>query len=409
MKNEELNRVNGSYRAHGAYGSYGAKCLFLLALLVLAGCSSDDEVETYEPKQTMKVLPVTAPFYEVQPITRGYLPDGYVAWAGLSSATNPTLANIGVFMVPDRANPSGDYIYENSEGGYPLRPDSWSSTITVEDGKTYYMYGFMPREAAQSGTIEPLTGANTSGGDKGYAAGAIIHLKNFATLTAADVCVISGIRKATTSEATNLAPESDVKLGTFSYTGGAEGTNSVFVLLRHVYSALHFRAIIDPEYHKLRTIKFTKVELIAKDIAETIDLDITITAKADGTDPVTNVDYIDNSSGSGDHSITVFPWYDGQPPYELREEEPNKFLACFAPASCNSFVIRCHYNVYDRYGNLTRENCVAENKINSTLIHELTNIVPGDAYTFTCAVKPTYLYVLSESDLDNPTFEITVD
>ncbi len=380
-----------------------------MSIVALGGCTNDEE-ELSMSKSTMQVMPMSTPFFEAQPMTRdGYLPTGYVTWAGLSSATNPTLANIGVFMVPDRANPSGDYIYEESAHGYPLDPDTWSSTITVEEGKTYYMYGFMPRNAAQSGTIEPLPGADTSGDDKGYAAGAVIHLTNFATLTAADVCVISGVRRATDEEVTYWEPKEDIKLGAFNYTAGPEGSNSVFVLLRHVYSALHFRAIIDPEYHKLRTIKFTKVELIAKDIAETIDLDITITANADGTDPVTNVNYIDNSSGSGDHSITVFPWYDGQPPYELRESEPNKFLACFAPASCNSFVIKCHYNVYDRYGNLIRENCVAENKINSNLIHELETIVPGDAYTFTCAVKPTYLYVLSEPDLDNPTFELTVD
>lgn len=360
------------------------------------------------PKSTMQVMPMSTPFYEVQPMTRAdFLPDNYVAWADLTSATNPTLANIGVFMVPDRATPSSDYIYQNSSGGYPI--DSWSSTITVEAGTTYYMYGFMPRNAAESATIEPLSGADTSGDDKGYASGAVIHLKNFATLTAADVCVISGVRKATTSEATKLAPESDVKLGAFEYTADEEGENSVFVLLEHIYSALHFRAIIDPEYHKLRTIKFTQVELIAKDIAETIDLDITITANANGTDPVTHVVYGENSSSTGDHSITVFPWYDGQPAYELKEEEPNKFLACFAPSSCNSFVIRTTYNVYDRYDNLIRENCVAENKINSNLIHELETIVTGDAYTFTCLVKPTYLYVLSEPDLDNPTFELTAD
>ena len=33
-------------------------------------------------------------------------------------------------------------------------------------------------------------------------------------------------------------------------------------------------------------------------------------------------------------------------------------------------------------------------------------MVAGDVYTLRITVKPTFLYVLSDPDLDNPTFEI---
>ncbi len=371
--------------------------------LLFASCTDDGLGEPVgQGTSFLQVLPMTPSYYDVQPMTRAdYLPTGYVPYASLHSATSPVYANIGVFMVPERANPTGDYIYQDvDENGRGLT--TWSSTIAVQEGTTYYMYGFMPRMAAERASITPLSGDD-------YSTGAVISLTNFKTLTPADVCVISGARKATTEEATQRQALSDVKLGKFDYTGGAEGDNSMFVLLKHIYSGFHFRAIIDPEYHKLRTIKFTKVELIADSIAESIDLNITITANNNGTDPVTNITYSPNSSAVSENSIQLFPWDGSVPEYELKEYEPDKFLACFAPASCTSFIVQTTYNVYDRFGNKIREGCVARNRINKTLVPQLDVIEAGEVYTFTCLVKPTYLYVLSEPDLDNPKIELTLD
>ena len=59
------------------------------------------------------------------------------------------------------------------------------------------------------------------------------------------------------------------------------------------------------------------------------------------------------------------------------------------------------YDVYDRKGNLIRENSEATNKLPNLAA------VRGQKVQVNLTVNPTYLYVLSDPDLDNPT--ITID
>ena len=63
---------------------------------------------------------------------------------------------------------------------------------------------------------------------------------------------------------------------------------------------------------------------------------------------------------------------------------------------------KCTYDVYDKEGNKTRANCVAENKLPADQIVAGLN----KRTTLTLMVNPTYLYVLSDPDLDNPTVVI---
>jgi len=61
-----------------------------------------------------------------------------------------------------------------------------------------------------------------------------------------------------------------------------------------------------------------------------------------------------------------------------------------------------HYDVYDKENNLIRENQSARNTLS---LSDLT-LEQGKKYTITITVAPTYLYVLSDPDLDNPTFTL---
>ncbi len=85
--------------------------------MVMGSCTSDHEDDRDNPVSgnLLTVLPVSSSFVDVQPMTRsGYLPDGYIWYNELSSATSPAYANIGIFMTPERMNPSRDYIYLES-------------------------------------------------------------------------------------------------------------------------------------------------------------------------------------------------------------------------------------------------------------------------------------------------------
>ena len=65
------------------------------------------------------------------------------------------------------------------------------------------------------------------------------------------------------------------------------------------------------------------------------------------------------------------------------------------------------YDVYDKKGNLTRQNCTATNTINiSNLFSGQTETLRGRRYTINLTINPTYLYMLSEPDLNDPTVEI---
>ena len=57
-------------------------------------------------------------------------------------------------------------------------------------------------------------------------------------------------------------------------------------------------------------------------------------------------------------------------------------------------------HLYDSKGNLIRQDCTATNKLPDL------SAVRGQRVLLNMTVNPTYLYVLSEPDLDNPTIKI---
>lgn len=377
---------------------------FLLSIVGIMSvtCCQNDSMEPSEDSQqtTMELVPLSTPFLDVQRMgTRAEyennLPKGYIPFDQLYPTTLPEHKTIGVFLTPNRTSSIGSFVYEGKEEGI----SKWKSTIRVEPDIQYYIYGFMPREDAESVEINPLNG--------NYAEGAILSVNNYKPITAADVCVLVGIRKATAEERIT-GPTSPVALGNFGYVGGSAGQNFIFVLLKHIYAGLHFKFHIDSDYHKLRSIKVKHVELLVKDISEYVNLTITLTANDVGDDPLTNVDY-SLSSSTINTSVQLFDNPTGYDVPEVAPEgDPEGFLACFVPSSCYNFVLRTTYDVYDSKGNLIRESCVAENQINRDIIPELELLNAGDALTVDMFIKPTYLHVLSDPDLDNPTIKPTL-
>lgn len=397
-------------------------CLVLLGALLFAGCESDS-VEPADNRQrtTVELLSYSTPFLEITPwVTRadpdpifnfgaGYtdhLPNGYLSYEVLHPHASVDDSTIGVFMTPDDANPSGDFIYQGLDGTPPV--SVWKSTIVVEKDKQYYIYGFMPRSGAERATITSLNG--TGGND--FANGAIINIANYDALTTADVSVIVGLRWASEQEKINGTKLKDVPLGYFSYVGQDEGENRLFVLLKHIYAGLHFATKVDATYAALRKIMITKVELTAVGIKEKVDLSIRLEANNTGTDPLTSVTYTPTSAAATDKTITLYEKTDD--PDDLGVEVPadqyKDFLGCLVPGSTTNFVLRTTYDVYDKdtsvkaEGNLIRKGCVAENIINPSKISNFPDLQAGQLFTVNLLIQPTFLYVLS--DPDTPTITI---
>ena len=385
-----------------------------VGMVLLAACQNEPEPPAGEQKHhTMELVSLTAPFLDVQKqgTTRAdyenFLPKDYIPYDQLYPTTTPPNKTIGVFMTPEKETSLGDFIYQGIENGISI----WKSTVTVTEGSQYYIYGFMPRGDADRAVIRPL-GADTSGPDKGYAKGAQLTIKNYESLTSADVCVLVGVRNATAAEKIT-GPQSDIKLGNFGYKGMANGENRIFVLLKHIYAGIHFRCSIDPAYHKLRCIRVTKLELIAEEISAKVDLTVKFVANDQGKDPVAPgaVTYTSYTAvGEPETTSTILFPYEGSPEeFEVPETTPESFLGCFVPNLVSDFVLRTTYNVYDKKGNLIRKDNVIENKINTTLIPKLKEIGAGEIVSVNMHIAPDYLYQLSGTDLDNPTISLTTN
>jgi hypothetical protein len=73
---------------------------------------------------------------------------------------------------------------------------------------------------------------------------------------------------------------------------------------------------------------------------------------------------------------------------------------CFVPDLDNELMLVTTYDVYDRNGNKISER---------TATNDLPplNVARGQRVTLSLTIEPTYLYVLSDPDLDNPTVNVS--
>jgi hypothetical protein len=77
------------------------------------------------------------------------------------------------------------------------------------------------------------------------------------------------------------------------------------------------------------------------------------------------------------------------------------------PQGVSTLILTSLYDVYDTKGNLIRKDCKATNTMElKDLLTEQTEAKRGWRYQVNLNINPTYLYVLSEPDLDNPTVTV---
>lgn len=368
------------------------KYIYILVLLavclpVLLSCSDDSETENALVK--VEVIPCAPSFVEVSPITtRAWNPptgyylynDEYVNGPYIEQA-NLINNTIGVFFTQDGSSAPkvGSFFYDNSD-------EKWRSTVEINSG-TYYLYGFIPYE---SGVIPSISGT--------FSTGATLTLQNMPTVTPSDVCVVVGAKNGN-------SPEDDNGLTTAQFEYVTEGTtNHVFLLFDHLYSALNLKVRVAADYYKLRRIKLKEMKLKPYN-GETASSDkttvtVTLASNNNNSSPITGVSYTPVGTGGN-----PMPLYQSETGIDLGTDY-TPIRCCFTPGGITKFILVSKYDVYDRKGNLIRKDCTAENVINMSLFSETTQMERGRIYTLYLTVEPTYLYVLSDPDLDNPTLVI---
>ena len=331
----------------------------LMAGCLLTACGGDDSNDIVIPVNPIDPTPDPDP----KPETKGTtLQLGGVEWEGTRAATANTSIQLFLATLKDGA---WDVMHGRVMS---VGEDKWQSLLEVENTYTYYIYGYMPADGITRPTMTPINGD--------YSQGVQFTFSDLPAVTNEDICVLIGARKTSEGKAVK---------GYFTYE--AESTNAVNLLFGHIYAALDIRIKVGADYDKLRTIKLRAMQLVSN--IEKASL--TIGLKNDGS-ALTEGSL--STSGTNSTADIIINNGEGMDLSTVAQD----LAGFFAPCYPGTIKLVSTYNVYDKKGNLIRENCQAENKL-----PDLSNVTTGKRKVLTLTVEPTYLYMLSDPDLDSPT------
>ena len=385
----------------------------LLGLIILitffGSCSKDDGPEmekaaSFEVVSKMTlfgedILQTRAGGYEA--MTRAWsIPDGYVAYDSGDQSIGVCFTQV-TEPPQEPQTPKIGSIFPSS--------GKWRANVELSAGN-YFLYGYIPHLPVIKCSITDREGNNVK-----YDEGAILTLQDVPSVMPNDLCVVIGAKDGTNAE-TVSSP--GLSMGDFAYHAeaiesvGGGTSNFVFLLFDHLYAALRINMRVHGEYDKLRTIKLKSLQLSTKEGEgedEHISKDktnITINLKAtDGSvSPIDNIVYTPSLKGVDNDEGIVF-WSSASG--DVLTTEYQDFTGHFMPTGVTTLILTIAYDVYDKQENLIRENCKATNTmVLSDLLTGQTETLRGRRYTINMIIRPTYLYMLSEPDLDNPSVVI---
>ena len=395
--------------------------LLLLAMMVLTVGCRDDEGNDPRQKAIVELVPSVSSYTDIEPITRAtsptWAPNGYYLYDDLTGVNGVLMSNTGAQIKV--------FFTRDVQGGSPVVYDhgfsyngKWVIDEEVENPGEYQLYGFVPYSAS---TVYSIVEYDN------FANGATLTLNNLNSVMNQDMCVIVGAkhgRKEGNSDPVPVTENSKVAAGDFTcHISGGDTPNYIFLLFDHLYAALRFRFRVHEEYAALRKIKLKRLELLAYSdeacttlMTKHVSTTITLRANNTGASPIVGDVNFTPVPESGDMSPVLI--YDsevelpsGKYPedYEvvdLRGEDIYTDNMGFVPKTSSYYKLISTYDVYDTNDNLIRQDCTAENKIDPRKQFNQTSLNRGYIYTLRFTVRPTYLYVLSEPDLDNPTMTI---
>lgn len=377
----------------------------LMGLMGLMGCSSDDSEDADEEKRIpIELIGVVTQYDEAIEATRanvtngGYdVTRGWIPPDGFTLMDTGTLT-IGAFMTKNGEAPIEGFFYRSNISS------PWHTTLEIENADTYYLYGYIPHT---SGVSCEISSTSTPNDNSNYSTGAVLTLNNLPAVTSKDVCVVVGAKNGKNDyEENDDYSVTGLRRGDFAYEAlatGTQGNNYVFLLFDHLYSALRVNMRVNGDYNKLRTIILKELYLqpSANGTISKKRLNATITLRAnDGTtDPISSIVFTPTGTDEGDGSM-LSPTEESV----TLTDRYSTYMTHFMPQGVDKLMLTSVYDVYDKQGNLVRPNCKATNTlVLSKLFSEQYVSRRGCRYTVKLTIQPTYLYVLSEPDLDDPT------
>lgn len=335
----------------------------------MSSCSDDEGGAVAEDGEALELLTYTRALTDA-PTTRAIsVPSGYQLYTVQHPEAMDGSHVIGAYLTRNSGTVLRRFVYETNH---------WHSNAIVKEGESYYIYGFMPMSAVEESSISPVSDS--------YSNGANLTLEGLKSLSAEDVSVIVGVKGVE-----NVLDDVEVTQGNFYYLGKGRDKNHVYLLFDHLYSAVQFSIRIDNSYSAMRTIRLKSVVLKTETAAE-VDAHIELRPESK---PIANVTFTSKGTTKGkvvllDTERTLTTSYVGL----------GSLCYFSATAGADMKLVSC-YDVYDRYGNLLRSNCISENRLNL-----LASMKRGERKNIQLTVNPTYLYQLSEPELDNPHIEV---
>lgn len=347
---------------------------------LLVACSDQVETDIEQPKEPQPEQPTGEPLRVVS-LTRD---------AGDTDDTNDPMKGeyVHLFLLAQgETTPlSGTVLYNGKDDTSTGSDIVWVSgnALYVKPGKDYEVFGFLPAtEATTTGTDAPTISISSTK--------AIMNIKNLNAVSTKDICVVIGA---------NTVGQT-ITRGVFNYHApeNTETGYGVDLLVDHLYASALFQFKVHADYDKLRTIKLRKVTMKLKTgrtLPAKVNATVTLTKGAASPLEITLSPVAE--SGSVSPVLLFENNTGGNPGQALKVDETINMAAYFNPAYKGDLVLESLYDVYDKHGNKTRENCKAENDLSSLLNVETT--VRGAQKVIPLTVRPTYLYVLSEPDWD---------
>ena len=352
--------------------------LLIAVAVLLNACSSDDSGAQPDPtdnkpvKKEIQVMTYASQFAETA-LSRRAAP----APTGFSQYTPDKTTTMGIYMLlQSEQSEQSDWDFpEEKRITYNTGTDKWNASFEVEAGKTYTIYGYMPK-------TEGMTSSLT----KSTADAATLTITGMKAITTDDICIITGVKET----------DEGLKEGQFSWNTPTTGNQTFYIniLMDHLYAAAQFRLKIDADYASLRTIKLKTMTLSTD--KGSVNAVISLTHNTTGVSPVSSVAY----TALGSSSTADIYKNDEGTALPTTTAIPLSVNAYFAPELSSNLTLVSTYDVYDRKGNLIRQNCTATNQLPDL------GAVRGQRVQVNMTVSPTYLYVLSDPDLDNPTIKI---
>lgn len=326
-----------------------------MLMLLLTACSSDSADDTrQEQKEEWEDARI-----ELRGVTR-------------AGTTDSGMGDIHVFLQDDYGTYEGAFKYHNETATHYWR----AQNLKVKPGThNFWLYGYMP-------AIEGITG-EVLGQRR-------LKLSGIQPISSQDICIVTGVRVHETS-ALPLR-------GTFEFEYKNSDYNDVTVLnllLEHMLGHVDFKFKIGSRYSQLRKIK---VKSLTIKTTSKSSISATINLPANTEDVVT----ISYTATGADQTYTTTLLANTDTPLELTTtgvSVSSGINVAVGTGLSENFILESQYEVYDLKNNLLSTR-TASNNLSGALP------VMGQKKEVVLTVEPTYLYQLSDDDLNNP--EVTI-